>query len=60
MNAVGRRIVTGSWRVLIDAIEGTLQGHGIRQAGLDDLGAALDEGASLLPIRLLVSARTRQ
>ncbi len=34
----------------IGPIEGTLQGCGIGQVGLDDLGAELSEGSGLLPI----------
>jgi hypothetical protein len=36
----------------VDAFEGTLQGSGIGQVGLDDLGAKLGDGAGLLSIRV--------
>jgi hypothetical protein len=36
----------------MDAIEGALQGYGVRRVGLDDLGAQLGDGAGLLPLRL--------
>jgi hypothetical protein len=36
----------------MDAIQGTLQGSGIGQVGLDDLGAKLGDGAGLLSIRV--------
>jgi hypothetical protein len=34
----------------MNAIEGTLQGHGIGHVGLDDLGAELGDGSGLLSI----------
>jgi hypothetical protein len=44
----------------MDAIEGTLQGHGIRHVGLDDLGASWAMARAFFPSGFLVKARTGQ